>query len=176
MMSDIYSNMGIILSSHKNYEKAVEYIKQALDIDLKIHGSASREVASDWNNLGGLWVSIGKYKKAIGYYERALDSAIKRYEVAHHQVATVQYNLGNAWGLLGQSHHYDKIVYYPKAIDYYELSLATYKVNYGDDHYKISKVRKALATVRWNIFVQVITFISFLYFVWFIGTLVWNAY
>jgi tetratricopeptide (TPR) repeat protein len=106
-----YHIAGQIFARVSEFEKAIRYFEQALDIAREI-GHKQGE-GSSLGVLGIAYRSLGEYDKAIDYFEQALDIAK---EIGHKQDEGRHLdNLGNAYHDLGE---------YRKAIDCFEQALS----------------------------------------------------
>jgi tetratricopeptide (TPR) repeat protein len=133
--TDYLSDLADLTHTLGEYEKAVEYYKQALASYLETYGEDHPGVAISRNNLGATWDSLGEYKKAIGYYEQALASDLRTFGEDHPDVAIDRNNLGMAWLALGE---------YKKAIVYLEQALASDLRTYGEDHPQVATYQNNL--------------------------------
>ncbi|MEZ5015673.1 MAG: tetratricopeptide repeat protein [Flavipsychrobacter sp.] len=120
-----YNEIGLVWHSKGEYDKAIGYYEQALEIDKAYYGDSHPTIATRYNNLGSAWYSKGEYDKAIDYHVRALEIDKKYYRDSHPYIAIDYNNLGMAWDSKGE---------YDKAIGYYEQALEIGKAYYGDSH------------------------------------------
>ncbi|XP_022805634.1 tetratricopeptide repeat protein 28-like, partial [Stylophora pistillata] len=106
-----YGNLGNVLQSLDEYQKAKEYYEKALTIQMQI-GDKGGEAAT-YGNLGNVLRSLGEYQKAKEYYEKAL--AIKMPIGDKGGEGRTYVNLGSVLRSLGE---------YQKAKEYYEKALS----------------------------------------------------
>ena len=117
--NSLYLNdTGVLANFLGRYNKAIELLNKALDIDLKILGPDHPIVATSWSNLGHAWTNKREYEKAIDYHEKSLASNLKTYGPDHPTVAINWNNLGGAWK---EKRKYDQ------AREYFEKALALFK-------------------------------------------------
>jgi len=122
----IYLNeLGLLLQTMGEYDKAIGFYNQALTIDLKTLGPEHPNVATEYNNLGSAWDSKGEYDKAIALYNKALRIDLKTLGPEHPNVATRYNNLGSAWKAKAE---------YDKAIDFYNKALSIDLKTFGSEH------------------------------------------
>jgi tetratricopeptide (TPR) repeat protein len=95
-----YANLLINLGDAK---KAVEYLEQALEIDLAVFGDKHPNVATRYNNLGMAYQDLGDAKKAVEYLEQALEIVIAVYGKTHPYFALIYNNLDSAYKDLGDA-------------------------------------------------------------------------
>jgi tetratricopeptide (TPR) repeat protein len=68
----IYNNLGLILSELKDYDEALEYYYQSLNLELQHGGSNSKDLASTYNNIGTLYYKLEKMDLAIENFQLAI--------------------------------------------------------------------------------------------------------
>jgi len=102
---DAYNNLGLAYNNKGAYDKAIEYYKKALKIDIKKLGPEHPSVATRYNNFGLAYNNKGDYNKAIKYYQKALKIDLKKLGPEHPDVATAYNNLGWTYRSRG---NYDK--------------------------------------------------------------------
>lgn len=78
-------------------EPSIQYLEQALAIDLQNQGAESNDVAADYNNLALRWKDKGDLDKAIEYLEKALVIGLKLFGEENAILAPIYNNLGSAW-------------------------------------------------------------------------------
>ena len=71
------NNLGNVMMSKGDYDKAVKYFFQSLKIRETIKDSAG--IASSTNNIGMIYYKQQKFKEAIKYYHKALEINIKHH-------------------------------------------------------------------------------------------------
>ncbi len=104
-------NLGSAFYHVGEYQEAIKFYSQALDIDRENNNKGGEGV---WlGNLGNAYYNFGQVEKAIEYYEKAL--AIAREIGDRRGEGNHLGNMGNAYSDLGQVE---------KAIEYYEKALA----------------------------------------------------
>ncbi|XP_078581892.1 uncharacterized protein LOC144865198 [Branchiostoma floridae x Branchiostoma japonicum] len=117
-------NIGNAWDGKGEYQKAVGYFEQALEMYRYDPGEAHPVIAVLLNNLGLSWHHMGDQRKSISYHEQALQMRKDLYgdSTAYSDTANSLSNLGSA---------YDNIGEHEKAINYFEQALQMRKSLYG---------------------------------------------
>ncbi|MEH2352734.1 tetratricopeptide repeat protein, partial [Nostoc sp.] len=104
------NNLGNVYNYQGQYERAIEFLQQSLEIAKKID---DRNIeSSSLMNLGIAYDSQGQYQRAIDFYQQSLE--IAREIGDRNSEGKSLANLGNAYNSQGQ---------YQQAIDFYQQSL-----------------------------------------------------
>ncbi|CAF1549960.1 unnamed protein product [Adineta steineri] len=109
-----YNQLGCVKNSQGDYEKAIWYYEQGLEIDQKTLPSNHPSLATSYNNIGNVYSNIGEYSKALTSYEKALEIEQKTLPSNHLSLATSYSNIGIVYDNMGE---------YSKALSYYEQGL-----------------------------------------------------
>lgn len=97
-LSFLYNELGLIIGNIAlQLDKAVEYYKKALKIDLEVHGEKHSNIANSYNNIGEAWRKKGNYHKTIEYCEKALKLNLELHGEKNHNVAINYSILGLAY-------------------------------------------------------------------------------
>ncbi|KAI8488619.1 hypothetical protein Bbelb_336480 [Branchiostoma belcheri] len=119
---DFLRTLGIIWMMMGDYQKSINYSKEALQACRSIYGQSVEhpDVATLLNNLGLAWHKVGNTRKAVSYNEQALQMFRNIYgqRTAHTDIATSLHSLGSDWDELGD---------YRNAVSYYEQALQMYR-------------------------------------------------
>jgi len=142
-----YNNIGLVYKDQKNYDEALLFLKKSLKIALKNLGENHPRTATNYNNIGIVFNKKGDYSKAIKYYKTALGINLNKHGENHPILETRYNNLGIAcfknrnyrsavkyfklvlpycpeeniyYYYIGLS--YEKLNYYPKAIENYVIN------------------------------------------------------
>ena len=107
------------------YDKALEYLGRALDINIKDLGEDHLDMAVSYRGLGRIWHEKGDYDKAVEYFEKSLDINIKALGEDHPNIIVARHNLGLSWHEKGE---------YDKVIEYLELALEGVNESFREDH------------------------------------------
>ncbi|MBD2210222.1 tetratricopeptide repeat protein [Nostoc linckia FACHB-104] len=107
-------SLGIAYDSLGQYQRAIEFYQQSLDISREI-GDRNGE-ANSLIGLGNTYNSLGQYQRAIEFLQQSLD--IKREIGDRNGEGKSLGNLGNAYNSLGE---------YQRAIEFYQQSLDIFR-------------------------------------------------
>ena len=125
LRADILNDLGFTSYSLGEYQKALEYGKQALEIWLKLLGEHHPDIANSFNNVGSTYDGLGDHKKALEYKLRALDILKKLFGVHHPDTANSFNNVGYTYGQLGD---------HKKAFEYMLRALEIRQQVLGENH------------------------------------------
>ncbi len=127
---------GIANTLLGNYNQAIHFFEQALEIDLHQVAEDHPSIATTRNHLGEAWFAKGDFDKSISYYQQALVSDLKTYGKQHPNIARYHNNMGLAWQ--AKNDHERAIYYFEQALksdlktfDQDAPSIATYRNNLG---------------------------------------------
>ncbi|NMG60677.1 tetratricopeptide repeat protein, partial [Geitlerinema sp. P-1104] len=136
-------NLGVAYGSLGQYERAIDFFEQHLEIAREIGDRAGEGRAL--GNLGNVHNNLGQYERAIDFFEQSL--VIAREIGDRAREGGNLGNLGNAYSSLGQ---------YERAIDFYEQSLVIAREignragegrtlgNLGVAYYRLGQYERAL--------------------------------
>ena len=122
--------LGTLNNKFGEYDKALEYYQQSLEIRIRNFGELHTDVATSYNNLGNIWRNKGDYEKAQEYYQQSLEIRIKILGEQHPDVAKSYNNMGNIWKNKGD---------YEKALEFYQRSLEIKTKSLGEQHPDVAK-------------------------------------
>ncbi|WP_170110493.1 tetratricopeptide repeat protein [Flavilitoribacter nigricans] len=120
-----YNQLGDTYRSLGQYDQAIYYHEQALNILLGLDQESEFRIANNYNNLGLAYVGKGEINRGIDYYQQALEIYQKNPEAFYPQIAIGYNNLGSAY-----SYRQD----FPQALEYYEFALKVLQDIFGEDH------------------------------------------
>lgn len=120
------NDLGAAYRNLKQYNKAKNYLKQALEVRIKLYGGEDKphpELASTLTNLGNVCTNQGKYDEAIEYYTKALEMKRALHGPNHHSIALTLNNIGSL---------YIQVEQYDKAVDHIKEALQIFSITFGD--------------------------------------------
>ncbi|CAF1294577.1 unnamed protein product [Adineta steineri] len=120
-----YNQLGYIKSAQGDYEKAIWYHEQGLQILQKQFPSNHPELATTYNNIGNDYQKMGEYSKALLSHEKALEIQQKAFPSTHPSLATSYNNIGNVYEYIGE---------YSKALSFFESALEMLKKTLPTNH------------------------------------------
>ncbi|CAF1427580.1 unnamed protein product [Adineta steineri] len=109
-----YHQLGSVHSSQGDYEKAICYYEQGLEIQQKTLPSDHHDLAISNNSIGLVYYDMGKYSEALSYYEKAREIRQKTLPSDLLDLATLYNNIGCAYNNIGE---------YSKALPYHRKAL-----------------------------------------------------
>ncbi|CAF1248851.1 unnamed protein product [Adineta steineri] len=145
-----YSQLGYIKDEQGDYEKAIWYYEQGLEIGEKTVPSNHSLLATSYNSIGLAYNRMGEYSKALAFYEQAFEIKQKTLPPNHLSLATSYNNIGLVYKKTGA---YSKALSdYQKALEIREKALpsnhpdlAASYTNIGGVYVEIGEHAKALA-------------------------------
>ncbi|CAF0964018.1 unnamed protein product [Adineta steineri] len=120
-----YHQLGYVKNNQGDYEKALWYYEQGLEIKQKTLPSNHPSLATSYNNVGLVYKKMGEYSKALSYYEKALEIDQITLPSNHPSLAISYNNIGAV---------YDSMEEYSKALLYYEKDLEMCQKSLPSNH------------------------------------------
>ncbi|CAF1440001.1 unnamed protein product [Adineta steineri] len=120
-----YNQLGYIKNDQGDYEKAIWYHKQGLEIRKQTLPSYHRDLATSYSNIGSVYHKMGEYLEAISFYEKDLEICQKTLPADHPDLAASYSNIGSAYHSMGD---------YSKALPFYEKSLEIQQKTLPSNH------------------------------------------
>ncbi|CAF1443899.1 unnamed protein product [Adineta steineri] len=109
-----YGCLGYVKDDQGDYEKAIWYYEQGLEIQQRTLPSNHPSLATSYNNIGLVYSNMGEYSKALSCYEKDLEICQKTLPSNHPLLAISYNNIGGVYDNMGE---------YSKALSYYEKAL-----------------------------------------------------
>ncbi|CAF1191750.1 unnamed protein product [Adineta steineri] len=97
-----YNQLGGIHWNQGDYEKAISYYKQGLEIQEKTLPSNHPSLATSYNNIGLVYYDMGEYVAALSFYEQAFEIQQETLPSNHPSLATSYGNIGSVYYDMGE--------------------------------------------------------------------------
>ena len=88
--STFLNSAAFMAMSNGELDVAMEYLDDALPLDIERYGESHPAVASVLNNMGTIWSKKGNHKKAVEYYEKALTVVENELGKTHPRVVSIR--------------------------------------------------------------------------------------
>lgn len=92
-----YSNIGSFHAQQKNYGKAIEHHKKALQLHLDLSQNTSNDLAICYNNLGTCYSYLGDYDQALPHFQKTLHIWLKILPEAHPHLVYAYNNIASCY-------------------------------------------------------------------------------
>jgi tetratricopeptide (TPR) repeat protein len=120
-----YNQLGLIKDAQGDYEKAIEYYENALEMWAKTLPSNHPYFSVCFNNMGMIYKSMGHYSEALQLLEGSLKMSEKNLPPNDPDFATSYNNIGEVYRDMGE---------YSKALSFYEKALEIWQINLPPNH------------------------------------------
>ncbi|CAF1584548.1 unnamed protein product, partial [Adineta steineri] len=120
-----YICLGSVKNGQGDYEKAIWYHEQGLEIYEKTLPSNHPELAGSYGNIGIVYSNMGEYSKALSFYEKALHIRQKTLPSSHPDLARSYNDIGVV---------YNKLREYSKSLSFYEKTLKIFQETLPSNH------------------------------------------
>lgn len=107
-----------------DYDAAMKFFQQDLDICITTFGKQHQEVAFSYTNIGQVWFSKGDYDKALEFFQLSLDIGMNTL-VNKSYLASIYNNFGLVWTKKGE---------FDKALDFLNQGLVIGVKTFGNQH------------------------------------------
>ncbi|CAF1187069.1 unnamed protein product [Adineta steineri] len=134
-----YNQLGCAKEHQGDYEMAIWYYEQGLEIKQKTLSSNHPSLATSYNNIGNAYLHLGGYSKALSYHEKALEIYQKTLPSNHPSLAISYNNIGTL---------YYNMKDYSKALSYYERALDIWQRALPPIHPDIKTVKDSIENVK----------------------------
>lgn len=140
-MAVVIGDIGIIYNHMGQLEKALEYKKQALSIELSQSKVNPSELATAYNNLANVYVDYSKLDEALDNFRKALQIWLDEEGDESLSVALAYNNIGSALSKKGQ---------YKESLDYIQKALDIRSRILGDTHPHVADCYNELGVLCYN--------------------------
>jgi serine/threonine-protein kinase len=131
------NNLGVLCYDHGDEEKAVDYLRQAIEMRRRL-GQEGPESVRSLNNLATLLMHRGELAAAEELYRRGVDVRIRSYGLEHPYLATSLRSLGNLYWVAGD---------FERAEPLLRRALEIRRAAYGPGHTEVAAALDKLASV-----------------------------
>jgi tetratricopeptide (TPR) repeat protein len=145
-----YNQLGNVKNHQGDYEKAIGYYEQGLEICQKTLPPNHPDLATSYNNIGSVYDNMGEYSKALSFYQKALEIRQKTLPPNHPSLATSYNNIGGLYKNMGE--YSEALSFYEKGLEIDQKtlppnhpSLATSYNNIGNAYKNMGEYSKALS-------------------------------
>ena len=101
----------------EEHEKAIEYMKESLEVYKKLKSRNDPLLAISYNNIGVSLLEIEKYEEAIEYHEESRKRREEQLGKFHEDTAMSYFNIGLCYSKTGG--YEQSLEYYKQAIEIY---------------------------------------------------------
>ncbi|OJW72062.1 MAG: hypothetical protein BGO68_00795 [Candidatus Amoebophilus sp. 36-38] len=119
------NNVGIVYKELGQYEEALKYSIQALEMVQSLYAGNHPEVANFLNYLGRVYYESEQPQEALKHYQQALEMVQSLYSGNHPEVANSLHGIGTAYHDLGQ---------FKESLKYFQQALAMRQALYTGNH------------------------------------------
>lgn len=140
-VAQTYNYLGNWYLNFGQYQEALDYHQNALNIRQQIWGNFNEKVADSYNNIGNCLYSYGDYQQALFAHDNALNIRLQIFGKNHLDVATSYNNIGLCWMKLNNSNN---------ALPYLEKALKIRQTQLGFQHPKTAQSLKNLGIYHFN--------------------------
>ncbi|CAF1214890.1 unnamed protein product [Adineta steineri] len=133
-----YNQLGSVKHDQGDYEKAIWYHQQGLEIKQKTLPSNHPKLATSYNNIGLVYNNMGEYSKALTFYEQGLEIVQKTLPSNQPDLATLYNNIGTVYTKMGK---------YSKALSYLEKALEIDRNSLPSNHPLLANSYSSIGSV-----------------------------
>jgi tetratricopeptide (TPR) repeat protein len=160
IVSDSLNSIGIAWKGSYQYEKAVEYFKDAAYITIQLNDNQDKNLISNYQNTAFCFNKLKKYEQSIVYYEKALLIVLSHYGDRNKKVGDIYNYIGLNYQHIGG---YDSaLVNIEKSLSirieingYVDKDVAICYANLASIHFKINNYNKALELFRISLEIKI---------------------
>ena len=131
-LADIYNNKAYIYNIKKSYDLAIEYLEKSIRIYLSLYDRSNESlllsISSVYINIGITFLETKNYKSALEYFNQSAEIKSK-------------FNIsGLELVYLNIAKTFVKTKNQLKAEEFYLKSISSFKMEFGDDYYRLAEV------------------------------------
>ena len=135
----IYGQLGRIHQNKGNYQEAITFFEQALEIKKKILPPTDTNLAVTYHNISMVYNKMGDYPKALSSYEKALAIQQQSLPPNHPDLASTYNDIGRVYRNMDD---------YPKALSFHEKALAIQQQSLPPNHTDLAMSYKDIGSVH----------------------------
>ena len=139
--AELLENLGVLCWRSKDYSKALDHYRRALDIRTNLQGQQHPDVVLPIDDMGHVYQERSQHAIALQHYRRALAIRQKALGPEHPDVAISFGNIGNVY--LAQNN-------YDKALEHLSKSLKITEKTWGSGHPKAVPALSSIGNVYMN--------------------------
>lgn len=109
-----YQKYAITYYEKGEYDKSLNYYKNALSISEKVLGTEHLDTATLYNNIAGAYYALGNHAQALEYYKKALSIREEALGPEHPGTATLYNNIAGVY--FAKADYVQALKYYEKAL------------------------------------------------------------
>ncbi|CAF4122903.1 unnamed protein product [Rotaria sp. Silwood2] len=137
-----HNNLGSVMDNQGDYENAIWYYEQALEVWQKTLPLNDSNLIVSYNNIGGVYKNMGEYSKALSFYEKACEICEKMLPANDPDLAISYNNMGGVYDNMGE---------YSKALSFYEKACEIFKKTHPANHPEVATSFNNVGLVYSNI-------------------------
>jgi tetratricopeptide (TPR) repeat protein len=138
MRSSLLVNLGECYINLEQYDKALIYLRQSLEIKLQLVPSNHWSLGTTYNQLGTVYTALGQKELGFKFYEQAMEIELANENPDYNKIATRILNLGSAYFEANQKQ---------KARSYYERAASIMLEHLPPNHPNLAVVYNSLSTI-----------------------------
>jgi Tfp pilus assembly protein PilF len=119
--ADIYHQLGFVKDNQGQYEEAITFYEQSLEIYQRTLPPTDPNLASSYSNIGLVYYSMSEYSKALSYYGKSLEIRQKTLQLTYPELAMSYNNIGSVYYNMGE--YSRALLFYERALDIGQHSL-----------------------------------------------------
>ncbi|CAF1516321.1 unnamed protein product [Adineta ricciae] len=116
-----YQQLGCVKYQQGEYQHAISYYENALEIFLKYLPSNHSHVATSYNSIGAAYFGMGDYTKAVSFYEKSIEIRQETGPLNYPSLVSPYNNMAIVHTKMGE--YFKAISYYQKCLDIEEKIL-----------------------------------------------------
>jgi tetratricopeptide (TPR) repeat protein len=95
--SEYLNELGSILHDLGQFENAINYYKQSIEVELKGNNPISNNIGDRYSNIGEALSDLQDYESALKFYEKAIATDTKIFGSKHPKIGHYYLGIGGIW-------------------------------------------------------------------------------